>query len=427
LTDTPLRVAYLVRYLPSPSETFVLDEAVALRALGVDVTVFVLDRVGGAVGPRRFDDLVASAKTTPRASHPSAWMATMSLPAGPILRRVRDHWARYGRPRDFRRVAWLARAWRKGAVDVVRIHHAAETARFGVASALLAKTSVSVAVHARDLFVPVQDFDWILRASAHVSTITPFHREQILRGGFAPERVQLIPCAVQLPTTSGLPPLEGGALRILTVGRLVEKKGHDLLLDACALLAQDGRAVHLTLVGDGNQGARLRRRIHELAISHPSLRVEALGSRPSEDVYDLLQTGRFHVFALACRVADDGDRDGLPVSLLEAAAAGLPIVTSAMPGFESELTEGEGVRLVPVEDRHGRAEPSPHEIAEALAGIHGAGPAAWGRASMAVRSAAARRASPEETARRLLRRLEPLRRVTSGAPLEDHPGSEEWR
>ena len=416
----PLHVAYLVRYLPSPSETFVLDEARALQAIGVRVSIWALDRVGGAIGHARFRALTDAARTTPRSSRPAAWVASLFLPGGPLLRNIRAHWAEHGRPRDFRRVAWLCGEWSKAGVDVVRIHHAAETARFGVAAAGLAGVPVSVAVHARDLFVPEQDLPWILHRAAHVSTITPFHRERILRIGLLPERVQLLPCAVDLPPRAAGEPA-GGVLRVLTVGRLVRKKGHALLLDACAHLAGEGRRVHLTLIGDGGEGARLRGRIHRLQRTHPSLSVDAPGARPSEEVFGHLLDGGYHGCALAGRVADDGDRDGLPVSLLEAAAAGVPIVTTALPGFESEFVQGEGVHLVsPGPD----GAPDVEALADALRTVHDAGPEAWRAMSSAVRSAAARRASPEEAARRLLRRLEPLRHVTSGAPAAESRGGE---
>ncbi len=405
MRDAPLHVAYLVRYLPSPSETFVLDEARALAAIGVKVTIWTLDRVGGAVGHARFESMVAGAHVTPRPSRTAAWLATLALPGGPLLRRIRAHWSEQGRPRDFRRVAWLARAWQRARVDVVRIHHAAETARFGVAAATLGGVAASVAVHARDLFVPEPDLPWILHHAGHVSTITPFHRERILRIGLLPELVQLLPCAVALPSSPAMPPDDWDRLRVLSVGRLVPKKGHDILLDACAALASARRPVHLVLVGDGGEGARLRGKIHKLTGAHPHFTVDAPGSKPSEEVFDLLLRGGFHVFALACRVADDGDRDGLPVSLLEAAAAGVPIVTTAMPGFESELSNGEGAALVPL-DSDGA--PQVAALAEAMARIQSAGRPPWKATSAVLRSAAARRASPEEAARRLLRRLELL-------------------
>lgn len=405
-----LHVAYLVRYSPSPSETFVLDEALALESIGVKVSVWALDRVSGAVSHQRFDQLLDRVQLVPRPSRPAAWWATLTLPTGALLRRIRVRWAENGRPRDFRRVAWLAGAWRRAKVDVVRIHHAAETARFGVSAAELAGLASSLAVHARDLFVPEPDLAWMLRHARHVSTITPFHRERILRSGLAPQRVQLLPCAVSLPDEGATVPADWATLRVLSVGRLVAKKGHDLLIEACARLAREGRSVHLTLVGDGGEGARLRARIHALCDAEPKLTIDAPGALSSEEIFSLLLSGDFHVFALACRVAVDGDRDGLPVSLLEAAAAGLPLVTTAMQGFESEFSDKGGAVLVPIQPR---GEATPDALANALATVYDAGPEAWKRTAATLRSAAARRASPKETARRLLRRLEPLREVPS--------------
>ena len=206
-------------------------------------------------------------------------------------------------------------------------------------------------------------------------------------------------------------------MKVVTVGRLVPKKGHDLLVSACATIARD-RAVHLTLVGDGPERVALHRHVRAALARSPRLTVELLGALPSEDVLEMLLRGRHHVFALACRVSEDGDRDGLPVALLEAAAAGLPIVSSALPGFDFEFGNVSGARLVPMRARGACLEPESGALHRAIADVGAASADEWRAASQSVRQAAARRPSPAQTAVRLLRRLRrPLGpHVHSGAP-----------
>lgn len=405
-----LRVAYLTRYLPAPSETFVLDEALALEEHGAEVLPFVLDRVGGAVRHARHEEMYARTRIVPRPSSPRAFIAAATLEEQPAFIAVRAAWATAGRRRDLRRVAWLARAWRRAAVDVVRVHFASESARYAVAAAAMAGVPVSVAVHARDLFVPVEDFAWIVRSCAHVTTITPYHRDRLLRSGLTSERVALLRCPVHLPAEVAQGPEPGCPLRLLSVGRLVRKKGHDLLLEAAAELASEGTPIELTIVGDGPEGLVLRSRAARLEQqTRALLSVDLVGAQPIEVVERLLASGQYHAAVLACRVAADGDRDGVPVSLMEARAYGLPVVTSALEGFDFELTPETGavlVPLIPTED--GAREPSRPQLVRELAELY-RDPDRRASLGRAARAAAERRTSPAAIGAELLEMLLRLR------------------
>lgn len=411
MIDRPLRVAYLMRYLPAPSETFVLDEAASLERAGASVRVWALDRVPRAVRHARHRAIYAAARIAPRPSSPRALLAGLVMGESPASVAVRGAWSAGGRARDLRRVAWLARRFKATGVDVIRVHHASETARFAVAAGTMAGIPVAVAVHARDLFVPVEEFPWIVATSSLVTTITPFHRDRLLRTGLPSERVQLLPCPVEVPARIADPPESGSPLRLLAVGRLVPKKGHDLLLAACGQLSQEGTPIELTIVGDGAEGLMLRNLAGRLEQQNEGLlSIEMPGPLPVEQIEELLEQGRFHAAVLACREAPDGDRDGVPVTLLEAQARGVPVVTTAMAGFEHELSEAGGATLVQIAMREGLAEPNPAQLVRALAELY-RDPVARREQALAARRTAERRESPDAIGRRLLMML---RSLTSG-------------
>jgi len=410
---TALRVAYLSRYLPSPSETFVLDEALALSRAGAHVQSIALDRVVRATRHARFEPLYKETLVVPRSSSPSTAYASLVLDNHPSMPLLRAHWAQVSRPRDLRRAIWLGRRLATLNVHILRVHHAAETARFGAAAARLAGIPLSLAVHGRDLFVPTADLGWILNEAAQVTTVTPFHRERLLRAGLPSEQVTLLPCTVAVPDAVADPPVPG-PLRVLSVGRLVEKKGHDLLVDACTRLALSGRDVELVVVGGGAEGIALRQQVsRDISRAAGRLSVDLRGEEPAEVVHELMLHGRFHCFALACRIAEDGDRDGLPVSLLEAQARGLPTVTTALPGFDSQLRDDrDGIMLALSPERRRSSDPSgpdPASLAAALACMQDV-PGLRSRLAAGARAAAEERMTPDAAGERLyglLRRLFP--------------------
>ena len=134
----------------------------------------------------------------------------------------------------------------------MRVHHAAETARFAVAACGVADLPISIAVHARDLFVPVPDLSWLLRSASLVTTITPHHRDLLLRSGLPSQLVVLLRCPVGLPAELAEAPEASSPLRLVSVGRLVAKKGRRPADRACARLAAEGTPIDL-VIGEGTE------------------------------------------------------------------------------------------------------------------------------------------------------------------------------
>jgi len=408
MTDGALRVAYLQRYLPRTSETFVLDEAMTLDRLGIDVRMWVMERRSDEVMHRRHEDLCAAAHLVPRASSVSAVFAALNMEEFVGYSRVFGNWSRNAKMRELRRAAWLARTWQRQEIDVIRVHHAAETARYAVSAGVLAGIPVSVAVHARDLFVPTSDMSWLVHAASHVTTITPFHRDRLLRQGLPSERVAILPCSVPLPESPAAGPEEGAPLRLVTVGRLIPKKGHDLTLWVSSFLANQGWHVELTVVGDGPDRQDLEELSAQLqASAEGRLIITMTGAIANEDVQELLFNGRFHAAILACRVDEEGDRDGVPVALLEAQASGIPVVTSALPGFEFELGEESGAVLVPLREEGKRHEPLHGELLAVLSALYSL-PEYRLKLAAKARRRAEQRESPDELGELLIEMLKPL-------------------
>jgi glycosyltransferase involved in cell wall biosynthesis len=139
--------------------------------------------------------------------------------------------------------------------------------------------------------------------------------------------------------------------RILGVGRLDPIKGFEHLIDACAKLAEQGADFECHIVGEGPLRPALERRIVRLGLQG---RVLLLGARPQEQVQAAMREAS--VFVLACVVTPKGDRDGIPVALMEAMATGLPVVSTDVSGIPELVIDGVTGRLAPPGDAQALAD-----------------------------------------------------------------------
>jgi glycosyltransferase involved in cell wall biosynthesis len=147
-------------------------------------------------------------------------------------------------------------------------------------------------------------------------------------------------------------------VRIVSVGRAVPKKGYDILLQALALLpaSMHWRFAHL---GGGPERAALQRLAAKLGISD---RVSWRGAVSQDEVLAAYRSS--DLFALACRITADGDRDGLPNVLVEAASQGLAAVTTDISAIPEFFTDGQNGWLVPPEDPGALAQAMREAIAQ---------------------------------------------------------------
>ncbi len=130
-------------------------------------------------------------------------------------------------------------------------------------------------------------------------------------------------------------------MQIISVGRAVPKKGYDVLLHALAGLPP-GLHWHFTHMGGGPDRATLQTLATTLGIAD---RITWRGSVAQDEVLAAYRAS--DLFALACRITPDGDRDGLPNVLVEAASQGLACVTTNISGIPELFTDGENGWLVP--------------------------------------------------------------------------------
>ena len=138
---------------------------------------------------------------------------------------------------------------------------------------------------------------------------------------------------------------------ILSVGRLVEQKGYEDLLYVCADLVRRGQAFTCAIIGDGPLRGRLERLVDELDLRGV---VRLPGRLVGDGVLDWYT--RADVFALFCIEASDGDRDGIPNTMIEAMAMELPVVSTRYSGVPELVVDGTTGLLAECGDRRALAD-----------------------------------------------------------------------
>lgn len=354
-------VAFILKGYPRLSETFIAQEILALEERGLDIRI------------------VSLRHPTDTDSHPvhRAIRAPVSyLPeylwCEPA--RVMRGWTRARRLPGYRaaRGAWLADLRRDPTANRVRrfgqalvlaselpaeidalhahfLHTPASVARYAAA---LRGIGWSVSAHAVDIWTSpdwekrekLADCRWAVTCShTALDTLRPLapeRRVSLVYHGLDLERFGAPD--IGIPDKDGTDPAR--PVILLTVGRAVEKKGHDVLIEALAMLPRDlhWRWRH---IGGGPLLGKLKRLAKQKI---PGDRIEWLGSLPQERVIDSYRSA--DLFVLSNRIAANGDRDGLPNVLLEAQSQGLACVASNAAAVPELIEDGVNGHLTPPDD-----------------------------------------------------------------------------
>lgn len=403
----PGRVAFVLKGYPRLSETFIAQEIAALEKRGLDILIVSLRHPTDTRRHPVHDEIRAPLLYLPEYLYQEplrvlrAWRQARRWPS---YRAAFSLWLR-----DLRRDPTLNRIRRFGQAlvlaaelprDIGRLHvHFLHTpASVTRYAAVLRGLPWSGSAHAKDIWTTPEwekreklaDCDWLVTCTeinrAHLAALAPEGRVGLVYHGIDLARFP--------PPPDARPARDGGdagdPVVLLSVGRLVEKKGTDTLLEA---LAQLPPALHWRLVHIG--GGPLKPRMESLAAARGiSQRISWRGALPQPEVLAALRGA--DLFALASRVAGDGDRDGLPNVLAEAQSQGLACVATAVSAIPELVEDGVTGILVAPE--------SPAALAQALQSLI-ADPARRAALGAAGRERVRARFSLEPNLERLVRKF----------------------
>lgn len=359
------KILFLLKGYPRLSETFIAQEIKALESRGISLEIWSLRFPTDKFRHPVHDEIKAKVTYLPEylfREPKRVWRCFLKAVRCAGFGRALWQWFK-----DFLRDPTANRGRRFGQACVLVAEMSPDTIRFhahfmhtpaSVAyyAHLIARTPWSCSAHAKDIWTSpdwekrekLANLDWLVTctASGHA------HLETLVDDK---AKVALVYHGLDFQRFPEPPPraATAGPVEILSVGRLVEKKGYPTLLEALAQLspASDWRLTH---IGGGPLDGVLKTQAQQLGIAH---RIEWLGALPQERV--LATYRRADLFVLAAQIAADGDRDGLPNVLMEAQSQRLACIATDISGIPELIRHGETGLLV-----------APESAADLSAAIH---------------------------------------------------------
>ena len=337
-------VAFVVGAFPQTSEAFIAREIDAVRDRDTRVLVASCrgrrdERAGVIYGPR-------------------SRVAAVATLVGALLRRPYRAIRTYGAARRLCRrrtmairaaaiVEVMAGPLKEFEPDFVHAHWLHLPSVVAVLLARRLGCPLGVSAHARDIFVPEVKWESIVAEAAFVVTCSDLVQAELSRVAPQQEMMKVVRINHGLPSRfidrSFEPRLPSEPLRLVSVGRLVSKKGIDLVIEAAAWLQSNRVEFSMRIVGSGPCESDLRELVRRLGVES----VEFVGELDADAVrghYDWAD-----IMVMGFRVAEDGDRDGIPNVVLEAMSAGVAVVAPTPGGLGEVLVDGETGCVVPAE------------------------------------------------------------------------------
>ncbi|MEZ6191211.1 MAG: glycosyltransferase [Phycisphaerales bacterium] len=355
-----MRIAYLTGQYPRATDTFIQREVAALRDSGVHVQTFSIRKPleNENVGPEQKAERERTIYILP----PSflnliAVGAKLKLGAPKRYFKALRLALKIRQPGIkgflyslfyFMEAGIIADRMRRDNLTHLHNHFGDSSCTVAMLAAELGGFTFSFSLHGPGIFF--EPYHWRLdeklKRALFVSNISHFCRSQAMI--FCPpekwDRLHIIHCGVDpglfKPVTHA-----GKGTRLLTVGRMASVKGMPVLLDAIKQLQASHPDIKLTVVGDGPERKDFERRAGELGIAD---RVEFVGYQSQSQVRERLSAT--DVFVLPSFA------EGVPVVLMEAMAAGVPVVTTRIAGVAELVDDGTSGRLVPPGDKNSLAD-----------------------------------------------------------------------
>ncbi len=357
----PLTIAYLAPEIPALSATFVYNEILQLEQLGTDVIPFSVHASTSNIEEPRVQalatktfNLYAQSKLSViadnlvmLASRPINYSRTLGLLLSDMWRVGLFSRTAFGLAYRMLFSASLARRLIQKKCKHLHVHFAHIPSDIAMYASSISSIPFSITAHANDLY----ERGWLLKEkverSKFFATISEFNQRYLADQGVDLDKVKIIRCGVDPAQFSQRQEMPNNTIpRIGVIGRLVEKKGIDTLIEAVSLLKKQGQKVELQVAGSGPLDSTLKALVAQKKLSIED--VCFLGAIPHSEVADFIKS--LDMFVLPCKQDENGDIDGIPVVLMEAMLSGVPVISSRLSGIPELVIDNKTGLLIEQND-----------------------------------------------------------------------------
>ncbi|NVO09759.1 MAG: glycosyltransferase family 4 protein [Bacteroidales bacterium] len=350
--QAPFRIIYIVEKFPSSTEYFILNEILSLEKRGFEIHLLVLRKQKHHFDISEIKNLKSHIIYLPKIYF---YLPFIFLPF------FRSPFSIFPFP-DFHRHSpfsflkylrnYCISKYFAAQLKNMQVHHI--HAHFGFIATDIAKilsrlieVTYSFTVHAQDIYLNQTNIEQEVAGASFVVTCTEYNRtflNKLTKGQYAAKLHTIyhgIDVSKWKQTESPNSGDKNDNIKIVSVARLVEKKGLIYLLKAIRILKGNGTKIHCTIIGNGPLQKQLKRFIIKNNLTH-CVRLKDLISQ--EEVKQ--QVADSDIFVLPCIVVKNGDRDGLPNVLLEAMAMGIPVISTNISAIPELIKDEETGLLV---------------------------------------------------------------------------------
>lgn len=351
---TKLKLAYIGCSLPSRTETFVSNEIIELKRQGWDVETFSVHTPEAGLGSEKLDELsektilIYSIKSVSRLIkemfiHPIQTFRTLCYSLRLVISNSISLEKRLKLFVQVMASISVAQEMRDRKIEHIHSHMAHVPTTIALFLAKHLSIPFSFTGHAADLFRDRILLEEKLQNARFIACISDWHRSFYQKIVFlADKKLPIIRCGVDVhsfvPKKS-----ENHPLHLLSLGRLVPKKGHLYLLPALRILEEKGVLFSCLIIGDGPERDLLAKKIEKLKLHG---QVKLLGVKNHSEVKEYIQGA--DLFILPCVEDSEGDKDGIPVALMEAMACEVPVIAGDLPTIRELInSSSNGVLIDP--------------------------------------------------------------------------------
>ena len=343
-----LRVAYLFERFPSFGQNFCYREVAELIRQGAELSVYSIRQPAGETPEAWAPEVVRRVNYLPGEKEIVAEIERARR-AGKLPAAAVRHLQEWDRQTDFLRLyqaAYVGLQLREAGIGRVHAHFAGMAARTAYWIREFFEIPFSLTAHANDIFAPrpfVVSLEKILESAAAIVTVSDFSAKDLR------ERFPSVSAKVHR-VYNGVDPalfqsaaIVSGVPILISIGRLIEKKGYRDLISACAALRAGGQDFRCEIYGEGPLQNALA---EQIAAEHLEEVVLLAGPRSQAEIAARLTEAS--LFVLPCTTEADGGMDNLPTVIMEAMASGLPVVSTTLAGVPEMVIPGEtGVLVAP--------------------------------------------------------------------------------